>query len=117
MRHRLSRRKLSRPTAHRTLLLRNLVSDVFRYGSIQTTEPKAKEVKRVTEKIITRAKSGTLHDRRQVLSLITDHKLVKKVFDEVGPKYESRNGGYTRIIKLGNRKGDAAAMAMIELMP
>ena len=79
MRHRLSRRKLNRPTAHRTLLLRNLVSDVFRYGSIQTTEPKAKEVKRVTEKIITRAKSGTLHDRRQVLSLITDHKLVKKV--------------------------------------
>ena len=117
MRHRLSGRKLSRPTGHRLLMLRNMVTDFLRYESIRTTESKAQEVRRAAEKVITRGKNGTLHDRRQVLALLTDQGVVKKVFDELGPRFESRAGGYTRIVKLGQRKGDSAAMAIIELLP
>ena len=117
MRHRLSGGKLSRPTGHRSLMLRNMVTDLFRHESIRTTEPKAQEVRRMAEKLITRGKKGTLHDRRQALALLTNKGVAKKLFDELGPRYESRPGGYTRIVKLGERKGDAAPMAIIELVP
>ena len=117
MRHKISGRKLGRPTAHRMLMLRTMVTDLIRHESIQTTEAKAKEVRRMAEKVITCGKKGTLHERRQASALLTDKSIVKKVFDELGPRYESRPGGYTRIVKLGPRKGDASAMAIIELMP
>ena len=117
MRHRLSGRKLSRPTAHRMLMLRTMATDLIRHESIRTTEAKAREVRRMAEKAITHGKKGTLHDRRQVLALLTDEKVVRKIFDELGSRYESRAGGYTRMVKLGPRKGDAAAMAIVELLP
>ena len=117
MRHKVSGRKLGRPTAHRISMLRTMVTDLIRHESLQTTEAKAKEVRRMAEKVITFGKKGTLHQRRQAAALLTDHRVVRKVFDELGPRYESRPGGYTRIVKLGLRKGDASAMAIIELMP
>lgn len=117
MRHKISGRKLGRPTAHRISMLRTMVTDLIRHESIQTTEAKAKEVRRMAEKVITYGKKGTLHERRKASALLTDKSIVRKVFDELGPRYESRPGGYTRIIKLGPRKGDASAMAIIELMP
>ena len=117
MRHRHSGRKLSRPTGHRTLMLRNMVTDLLRHESIRTTSAKAQEVRRMAEKAITHGKRGSLHDRRQALAVLTDESVVSKLFDELGPRYESRPGGYTRIVKLGERKGDAAPMAIIELVP
>ena len=122
MRHRLAGRKLSRPSGHRRAMLRSLVTDLLRragteFEYIQTTEAKAREIRPLAEKIITRGKSGTLHDRRLVAAFLTDKKVVSKVFEEVAPRYESRPGGYTRIVKLGRRKGDAAPMALIELVP
>ena len=117
MRHKISGRKLGRPTAHRMSMLRTMVTDLIRHESIQTTEAKAKEVRRMAEKVITYGKKGTLHERRQASALLTDKSIVKKVFDELAPRYESRPGGYTRIVKLGPRKGDASAMAIIELLP
>ena len=117
MRHRLSGRKLSRPTAHRMLMLRGLVTDLLRHESIRTTEAKAKEVRRLTEKMITRGKKGTLHQRRQAAAFMTDDRVVSKLFAELAERYEDRPGGYTRIVKLGPRKGDAAPMAIIDLMP
>jgi large subunit ribosomal protein L17 len=96
-----------------TDLLRRAGTD-FEY--IQTTEAKAREVRPLTEKVITRAKKGTLHDRRWVASFLTDDKVVSKVFEELGSRYESRLGGYTRMVKLGRRKGDAAPMAVLELV-
>ena len=117
MRHKISGRKLGRPTAHRMSMLRTMVTDLIRHESIQTTEAKAKEVRRMAEKVITYGKKGTLHQRRQASALLTDKSIVKKVFDELAPRYESRRGGYTRIVKLGLRKGDASAMAIIELLP
>ena len=117
MRHRVAGRSLSRPTAHRLSLLRTQVKDLIRHESIQTTEAKAKEVRRMAEKTITRAKRGGLHDRRQVLALLNNEGVVRKLFDELGPRYESRPGGYTRLIKIGPRKGDAAPMAIVELVP
>ena len=117
MRHRIAGRKLSRPTAHRMSMLRTTVTDLLRYESVRTTEAKARELRRFAEKVITRGKKGTLHDRRLAAAVLTDDAVVRKLFDELGPRYESRPGGYTRIVKLGARKGDAAAMAIIELMP
>lgn len=117
MRHRVSGRKLSRPTAHRMALLRNIVTDLLRHETVQTTEAKAREVRRLAEKVITRGKKGSLHDRRLAAAVLTDDGIVRKLFDELGPRYESRAGGYTRMVKLGQRKGDAAPMAIIELMP
>lgn len=99
------------------LMLRTMVTDLIRHESVRTTEAKAREVRRMAEKVITRGKRGTLHDRRQALALLTDERIVRKVFDELGPRYQSRPGGYTRIAKLGPRKGDAAPMAVIELVP
>ena len=98
------------------LMLRGLVTDLLRHESIQTTEPKAKEAKRLAEKVITRAKKGTLHQRRQAASFLTDEKVVAKLFDEIGPRFDERPGGYTRIIKIGPRKGDASPMARLELV-
>jgi large subunit ribosomal protein L17 len=98
-------------------MLRTMVKDLIRHESIRTTEAKAREVKRMADKVVTFGKKGTLHDRRQALALLTDEGVVRKVFDELAPRYESRPGGYTRMIKLGPRKGDAANMAIVELVP
>lgn len=117
MRHRVAGRKLSRPTHHRMAMLRTMVTDLIRHESIRTTEAKSREVRRMAEKVITRGKRGTLHDRRLALALLTDEGVVRKLFEEVGPRYKTRPGGYTRMVKLGTRKGDAAPMAILELMP
>ena len=117
MRHRLSGRKLNRPTAHRMLMLRGMVTDLLRYESIKTTEAKAREVRPLAEKVITRGKRGSLHDRRQAAAFLTDDGVLRKVFDELAERYEDRPGGYTRLTKLVPRKGDGAHMAVIELMP
>lgn len=116
MRHRLSGRKLNRPTAHRMLMLRGMVTDLIRYESITTTEPKAREVRRLAEKIITRGKGGSLHDRRQAAAFLTADDALQKVFDELSERYNDRPGGYTRITKTAPRKGDAAPMAVLELI-
>ena len=109
-------RKLGVKTAHRKSMLRNLVTDLFRYGRIQTTDCRAKEARREAEKMITLAKRNDLHAKRQAMAYIKDEDVVKKLFDEIAPKYADRNGGYTRITKLGPRRGDAAEMAIIELV-
>ena len=116
MRHRLSGRKLGRPTGHRMLMLRNMTTDLLRNESMKTTDSKAKEVRKMAEKVITLGKKGTLHHRRQASALLTDEDVVKKVFEELGDRYQDRNGGYTRITKLGPRKGDASEMAGLELV-
>jgi large subunit ribosomal protein L17 len=117
VRHRLAGRKLSRPTAHRKSMLRGAVTDLLRYETIRTTEAKAREIRRFAEKVITRGKKGTLHDRRLAAAVLTDNGVLRKLFDEIGPRYEDRPGGYTRMVKLGPRQGDAAPMAVLELMP
>lgn len=109
-------RKLGRPTDHRNAMLRNLVTSLLRSGRIETTVTRAKETKRMADKMITLAKRGDLHARRQVLAYLYDEDVVKKLFDEIGPKYEDRNGGYTRVIKAGPRRGDGAEMAILELV-
>lgn len=109
-------RKLGRPTGHRNLMLRNLVTSLLKEGRIKTTDTRAKETRKLAEKMITLGKRGDLHARRQALSFIFDETVVKKVFDELAPKYQERNGGYTRIIKMGPRRGDAAEMVIIELV-
>ena len=116
MRHGLSGRKLSRATGHRMSLLRTAVTDLLRHESIETTEAKAREIRRLAEKVITRGKKGTLHDRRLAAAVLTDDSVVRKLFEELGPRYESRPGGYTRMVKLGPRRGDAAPMAIVELL-
>lgn len=109
-------RKLGRPTAHRNLMLRNLVTSLLKHGRIETTVTRAKEARKLAEKMITFAKRGDLHARRQVLSFVTDKEVVKVLFEEIAPKYQERNGGYTKIYKLGPRRGDAAPMALLELV-
>ena len=109
-------RKLGRPSAHRKSMLRNLVTDLFREGRIQTTDCRAKEARREAEKLITLAKRGDLHARRQVLSYVFDETVVTKLFEEIAPKYADRNGGYTRIIKTTERRGDDALMVILELV-
>ncbi|MBQ1407248.1 MAG: 50S ribosomal protein L17 [Eubacterium sp.] len=109
-------RKLGRNTAHRKAMLRNLVTDLFREGRISTTNMRAKEARREAEKLITLAKRGDLHARRQVLGYIYDESVVTKLFDEIAPRYEGRNGGYTRILKLGPRRGDNAETVFLELV-
>lgn len=109
-------RKLGRKSAHRNLMLRNQVTDLIRHERIQTTETRAKETKRMAEKMITLGKRGDLHARRQALAYMLDETTVKKLFDEVAPKYEERQGGYVRILKTVPRKGDNAPMAIIELV-
>ena len=109
-------RKLGRDSAHRRSMLRNLVTDLFRYERIQTTDCRAKEARREAEKMITLAKRGDLHARRQVLAYVKDEDVVSKLFDEIAPKYEERHGGYTRILKLGPRQGDVAESVFLELV-
>ena len=109
-------RKLGRPTDHRKAMIRNLVTSLLRNGRIETTVTRAKETKRMTERMITLAKRGDLHARRQVLAYVYDEDVVTKLFDEIAPEYETRNGGYTRILKVGPRRGDGAEIAIIELV-
>ena len=109
-------RKPARPTAHRQAMLRGMVTYLLENGSIETTLTRAKEVRSLAEKMITLGKKNTLASRRQALAFITKESVVKKVFDEIAPKYADRNGGYTAIYKLGPRRGDAAEMAVIKLI-
>ncbi len=116
MRHRLAGRHLGRDTAHRTSLYRNLVTDLLRYERITTTEAKAKEIRPMAEKLITLGRRGDLHARRMAMRFIFDSHVVKKVFDDIGPRMKDRPGGYLRITGLEPRKGDGARMAAIELV-
>ena len=109
-------RKLGRPTAHRIAMLRGMVTLLLENGQVQTTLTRAKELRAVADKMITLGKTNTLASRRQALAYITKSEVVKKLFDEIAPKYEGRNGGYTQIYKLGPRRGDAAEMAIIKLV-
>ena len=109
-------RKFSMPTAQRKALLRNLVTSFLENGKINTTVTRAKETRSMAEKMITLGKKGTLAARRQALAYITKEDVVTKLFSEIAPKYADRNGGYTRIYKLGERRGDAAQMAILELV-
>ena len=109
-------RKLGRVTAHRNLMLRGMVTLLLEKGSIQTTEARAKELRKVADEMITLGKEGTLAARRQALAYITKEDVVKKLFEEIAPKYAEQNGGYTAIYKLGPRRGDAADMALIKLL-
>src|ERR671937_302578 len=116
MRHRNAHRKLSRNTSHRRALLRNLVTDFLDHGRLMTTLPKAKEIRPLAEKMITLGKRDSLHARRQLQAFLLREAVAKKVFETIAPRFADRNGGYTRIIKLGNRKGDGADLAIIELL-
>ncbi|PID81262.1 MAG: 50S ribosomal protein L17 [Clostridiales bacterium] len=109
-------RKLGRPSAHRNLMLRNLVLSLLVKGRITTTETRAKEARKFADKMITLAKRGDIHAKRQVVSFIGQKDVAKLLFEEIAPKYAERNGGYTRILKTGPRRGDAAPMAIIELV-
>ncbi|MEU0222799.1 50S ribosomal protein L17 [Streptomyces sp. NPDC006284] len=102
--------------AHEKLLLANLAKSLFEHGKIKTTEAKARKLRPYAERLVTKAKKGDLHNRRQVLQVITDKSIVHTLFTEIGPRYENRPGGYTRITKVGNRRGDNAPMAVIELV-
>ena len=109
-------RKLGRPTAHRKAMLRGMVTYLLENGSVETTLTRAKEVGRVAEKMITLGKANTLHTKRQAMSYITKEDVVSKLFTEIAPKYEERNGGYTRIVKIGPSRGDGAEMAIVQLV-
>ena|ERR1043166_674005 len=116
MRHLKSGRKLSRSSSHRWALMRNLITSLLRDEKIRTTDPKAKELRRWAERIITLGKQGTLHARRQALGIVQDKAVVRKLFDTIAPRFKERPGGYTRIIKIGWRHGDAAPISLIELV-
>ena len=116
MRHLKQGRKLGRTTAHRKALLRNLATALLVHERSITTEPKAKELRRVADKLVTLGKRGNLHARRQALQVVQSNAVVRKLFDEIAPRFAERQGGYTRILRLGYRPGDAAAMAVIELV-
>ncbi|MGI6119676.1 MAG: 50S ribosomal protein L17 [Desulfosporosinus sp.] len=109
-------RKLGKNTGHRGVMLRNIVTSLLRYGRIETTEARAKELNAIVEKMITLGKQGDLASRRLTMAYLMDEDVVKKLFDTIAPKYADRQGGYTRIMKLGSRKGDAASMVIIELV-
>jgi large subunit ribosomal protein L17 len=116
MRHRVAGRKLGRKTAHRIMMFRNMVTSLLDKERIKTTLPRAKEIRPITEKMITLGKRETLHARRQALAFIKDPLVVAKLFETVAPRFAQRNGGYTRIIRLGFRDDDGAQMAIIELI-
>ena len=116
MRHRVRGRQLSRKSAHRKMLLRNMVTSLFRHGRIETTTAKAKELRPYAERLITLAKRGDLHARRLAAQKIQDHEVLGRLFSDIGPRFATRPGGYTRILKVGTRQGDAADMALIELV-
>jgi len=116
MRHHNSGRQLNRNSSHRTAMFRNMSASLFRHEIIRTTLPKAKELRRVAEPMITTAKKDSVANRRLVFSRLRDKEMVSKLFAELGPRYESRPGGYIRILKCGHRPGDAAPMAYVELV-
>jgi large subunit ribosomal protein L17 len=116
MRHRLGLRKLNRTSSHRLAMFRNMTVSLLRHELIKTTLPKAKELRRVAEPILTLGKNPSLANRRLAFARLRDREMVTKLFDELGPRYAARNGGYLRILKFGFRKGDNAPMALIELM-
>ncbi|MCI6024004.1 50S ribosomal protein L17 [bacterium] len=109
-------RKLGRTSDHRKAMLRAMVTFLLENGKIETTVTRAKEVRAMAEKMITLGKAGDLHSKRQVFAYVTKEDVAKKLFDEIAPKYADRNGGYTKIVKIGPRRGDAAEMAIIELV-
>lgn len=116
MRHSIAGRKLGRRTGHRRALYRNLVTSLLKHEKLVTTEPKAKEVRGIAEKMITLGKKSGLHSYRQALSFITDKKVTEKLFADLAPRYKERPGGYTRIVKLQPRPGDGAPMVKLELI-
>ncbi|MDP2783231.1 MAG: 50S ribosomal protein L17 [Sulfurimicrobium sp.] len=116
MRHRLSNRKLNRTTSHRLAMLRNMANSLLRHEVIKTTLPKAKELRRVAEPLITLGKKPSLANRRLAFDRLRDREMVVKLFDELGPRFQTRNGGYLRILKCGFRLGDNAPMAIVELV-
>jgi len=116
MNHRNGFNPLSRTTAHRRAMSRNMVTSLFRYERITTTKSKALEVRKSAEKLITRAKVDSVHNRREVSKFIQDEKILNKLFTEIGPRMKERNGGYTRVLKLGYRQGDAADVVILELV-
>ena len=116
MRHNVRGRKLGRTTAHRRALFRNQLASLVRRERIRTTLHKAKELRPIAEKVVTQARRGTVHARRTVNRWLPDRDLVKKLFDEIGPRFAERPGGYTRIVKLGPRLGDGAEMAVLEFV-
>jgi large subunit ribosomal protein L17 len=116
MRHKMSGRKLGRKSQHRKAMFSNMAASLIKHEQIKTTLPKAKEMRGVVDKLITLGKSGTLHDRRRAYAFLRDDATVAKLFETLGPRYKERSGGYTRVLKAGHRYGDAAAMAIIELV-
>jgi len=116
MKHRKKLKRLSRPSDHRKALIKNLMRSLFEHGSIVTTLPKAKAVKPFVEKVITKGKSGSVHSRRYIYAYLGDRKLTNKVVDEISSKFKDRPGGYTRILKMGQRRGDASEMALLQLL-
>ncbi len=116
MRHRKKGRNLSRSPSHRRAVLRNMATSLFRHGRIRTTTARAKELRPYAERLVTLARRGDLHARRLAARRIADREVLGMLFDDIGPRYADRPGGYTRILKLGPRKGDAADMALIELV-
>jgi len=116
MRHRIAGKKLNRSPAHRRALFRNLVTALLQYEAVRTTDAKAKELKRWGDRMITLGKQGTLHARRRAASLVHGRTVVRKLFEELAPRYEARPGGYTRVVKLGVRAGDAAPVSLVELV-
>lgn len=115
MRHGKSGRKLNRSTSHRVAMFRNMVTSLLQHERIFTTVPKAKELRRWADWMITLGKRGDLHARRQALAVIREKQVVHKVFEELGPRYQNRSGGYTRMVKVGFRRGDASPMCILEL--
>lgn len=116
MRHKVRGRKFGRERDHRRLLMRNLVTSLVEHGRINTTQAKAKELRGLAERLITYGKKDTIHHRRLAYKVLQNRDLVKKVFDELAPRYQSTEGGYTRVLKNGYRKGDCAPMAIIEFV-
>jgi large subunit ribosomal protein L17 len=116
MRHQKTKRTLGRKTGPRKALLKNLLNSLVLYEKIETTEAKAKEIKPLMEKLVTRAKEDTLHNRREIMKVIPTENALKKLFEVIGPKYKERKGGYLRIVKIGARRGDSAKMSIIEFV-
>lgn len=116
MRHAKRGRKLGRTTSHKRAMLNNMATSLFQHGAVRTTLPKAKELRSMAERLITFAKRGDLHARRQVLRRIQNKVVVSKLFDEIGPSYSERQGGYTRVLKIGPRRGDSTEICLIELV-
>jgi large subunit ribosomal protein L17 len=116
MRHRVSNRKLNRTSSHRKAMLQNMTNSLLRHEIIKTTLPKAKELRKIAEPLITLSKKATVANRRLAFDRLRDRDIVVKLFDELGPRYQARNGGYLRILKCGFRQGDNAPMALVELV-